>query len=140
MQIKTNGITIEISDSDFLSMLSDDDKVDLIEIMSCEDVVIKHVFDQISQLNGMTENGFSGSSRCGGSRLTGEGTVLDIARMWVAKSANVIANDVIEAQASAMKGLREENNNLRERIRKWEGSDYEEHITLEGEVTLVKCR
>ena len=44
---------------DVFDNTSDSFKLELVERLSCEDVIIKHVIDQV--LNGSTENGYSGS-------------------------------------------------------------------------------
>ena len=45
-------------------------KLELVERLSCEDVIIKHVIDQV--LNGCTENGYSGSEVIDNLRLNSE--------------------------------------------------------------------
>lgn len=49
---------LEIDICELLDKLSDDKKLELIESLSCQDSIIKHVSDQI--LTGWTENAFSG--------------------------------------------------------------------------------
>lgn len=44
---------------DVMYETSDQFKLELMERLSCEDVIIKHVMDQV--FNGLTENGYSGS-------------------------------------------------------------------------------
>lgn len=49
---------LEIDISELLDRLSEDKKLELIESLSCQDSIIKHVSDQI--LTGFTENCYSG--------------------------------------------------------------------------------
>lgn len=49
---------------------SDEFKLELVERLSCEDVIIKHVIDQV--LNGSTENGYSGSETIDWQRVNSE--------------------------------------------------------------------
>ncbi len=104
----SSGITITLNDaSSLIDLMSDEDRVEIIESLSCYDNVIKHVADQISSLYGMTENGFSGSQICGYERLCGEGTVLDKARYQVALSAQESNSELINQQSDAIKRLEE---------------------------------
>lgn len=63
--------------------MSDESKLILAERLSCEDVIIKHVTDQI--FDGLTENGYGGSELCDQQRL---GTPLQDARERVRKEGN----------------------------------------------------
>ena len=63
--------------------MSDENKLSLVERLSCEDVIIKHVTDQIFE--GLTENGYGGSELCDQQRL---GTPLQDARERVRKEGN----------------------------------------------------
>ena len=62
---------------------SDNFKLELIERLSCEDVIIKHVMDQV--LNGCTENGYSGSEVIDNLRL---GSELQQARERIRQQGN----------------------------------------------------
>ena len=77
--------------NELLELMSDDDKLQLIESLSCHDAVIKHVVAQIKHLYGSTENEHSGWS----SGATGS-TPLDNARNEIAESASELASDTIK--------------------------------------------
>ncbi len=63
--------------------MSDESKLRIAEQLSCDDVIIKHVTDQI--FDGSTENGYNGSERCDQQHL---GTPLQDARERVRKEGN----------------------------------------------------
>lgn len=55
-----NSVSIEITEpNELIELMSDDEKLELIESLSCHEAVIKHVADQL--IHGCTENGNSGS-------------------------------------------------------------------------------
>ncbi|MCK6946312.1 hypothetical protein L8Q47_15005 [Enterobacter bugandensis] len=102
----SHGITITLNSmSELVDLMNDEQQLELIETLSCYDSVIKHVADQISDIHGMTENGFSGSSVCSASRYAGAGTALDKARYEVAKHSSDSARRLIESQAQSIKQL-----------------------------------
>jgi hypothetical protein len=70
--------------------ISDESKLILIESLSCEDAIIKHVADQI--VDGFTENVYSGSSGYGEIEHL---SPLDEARRKVAKGAGELSNKII---------------------------------------------
>ncbi|MBW5857510.1 hypothetical protein [Yersinia enterocolitica] len=116
----SNGITITLNDaSSLIDMMSDEDRMQVIESLSCYDNVIKHVVDQISSMYGMTENGFAGGQRCGYERLYGEGTVLDKARYQVACSAQESNNELISQQSDAIKRLEERLSKTQDELLKF---------------------
>ncbi|MRT01915.1 hypothetical protein [Ewingella americana] len=119
INVKLNGITLQFDDATALiDLMTPEDRAEVIESISCYDDVIKHVADQISQPHGYTENGFSGSSRCGVERITGNGTVLDNARYQVAASASESSQKVIEEQAKIITNQSEEIERLRTEVYK----------------------
>lgn len=63
--------------------MSDESKLRFEEQLSCDDVLIKHVTDQI--FDGSTMNGYSGGERCDQQQL---GTALQDARERVRKEGN----------------------------------------------------
>lgn len=63
MQIEFKEGKISFDAYGLLSEMSDEQKLDFVERLACEDVIIKHVADQI--FDGLTENGHSGSSIIG---------------------------------------------------------------------------
>ncbi|HFH3797467.1 TPA: hypothetical protein ACGJ08_004874 [Yersinia enterocolitica] len=116
----SSGITITLNDaSSLIDLMSDEDRVEIIESLSCYDNVIKHVADQISSLYGMTENGFAGSQICGYERLYGEGTVLDKARYQVACSAQESNSELINQQSDAIKRLEERLSKTQDELLKF---------------------
>ena len=72
-----------ISLSYLFDNMSEEGKLRVAEILSCDDVIIKHVTDQI--FDGLTENGYGGSERINEQRL---GTALQNARERVRKEGN----------------------------------------------------
>lgn len=100
INLKLNGITLQFDDATALiDLMTAEDRAQVIESMSCYDDVVKHVADQICSPHGWTENGFSGSSRCGEDKYAGEGTALDKARYQVAMSASESAAEYMASQA-----------------------------------------
>lgn len=92
IELKVNdNVIINISEpNELLELMTGDDKVQLVESLSCHDAVIEHVVSQISSLYGCTENGNSGwSSGVLGSCL------LDKVRMSIAKDSSEIASKTI---------------------------------------------
>lgn len=76
-----------------LDAMSDQGKLDLVERLSTEDVVIKHVVDQI--VDGLTENCRSGSRLCGSA--VEHFLPLDIAHRRIAEASSEIAEKEIDA-------------------------------------------
>lgn len=102
----SNGITVTLNDfSSLIDLMSDEQQLELIETLSCYDAVLKHVTDQIIDLNGITENGYGGSSLCGHEKHAGNGTALDKARYAVACGAGDVSRQLIEAQSRNLKDL-----------------------------------
>ena len=58
IQTTINNDKIQIDLYDFIEAIPDETKLELIENLSCEDAVIKHVMDQV--LCDGTENGYAG--------------------------------------------------------------------------------
>lgn len=76
---------------------------ELLEDLSCDDVIIKHVTDQI--LDGLTENGWSGCSWL--SAQVSPQTGLDYARREVAKRSGEVAKKEIEKLEKELKETKE---------------------------------
>jgi hypothetical protein len=90
MNAKLNKGQLTIDISELLDSLSDEDKIELIETLACQDAIIKHVADQI--LTGWTENCYSG-----GTSYAVEGHApLDLARKRVIELAPEVAREEIE--------------------------------------------
>lgn len=86
-----------------LDAMPDESKMHLIERLSCEDVVIKHVVDQI--VDGLTENWCSGSRLCGTSEEVY--LPLDIAARRIAEASSDIAAKEIDALKRELKRTKE---------------------------------
>lgn len=71
-----------------LDAMSDQAKLELVERLAVEDVVIKHVVDQI--VEGLTENCYAGSRLCGSS--VEPNLPLDIAHRRIAEASSEIAS------------------------------------------------
>jgi hypothetical protein len=85
-----------------LNQVSGEDKIALIESLSCDEEIIKHVTDQI--LEGFTENGYFGSTGFGESEPR---TALDRARREIAKGASELAKEEIGAMENRVKSEKE---------------------------------
>ena len=85
MNINSEGKLV-IDVQDIFDNLSHDSTLELIESLSCSEVVIKHVADQL--LEGWTENGYHGSVSSG---LT-PSTQICAARDKIAKGAGDVAS------------------------------------------------
>jgi len=83
-----------------LHELPEDKHVELAESISCSNVVITHVMDQV--LHGCTENGFEGSWS------TSYGEPLQKYRMQIAKQSTEIAKKQIEELERRLKSQTEE--------------------------------
>ncbi|PNG11902.1 hypothetical protein [Stutzerimonas stutzeri] len=71
-----------------LDAMSDEAKLELVERLAIEDVVIKHVVDQL--VEGLTENCYAGSRLCGSS--VEPSLPLDIAHRRIAEASGDIAS------------------------------------------------
>lgn len=97
VEIKDGKITID--PIDLLSELRGEDKLTLIEALSCESEVIKNVSDQI--IHGCTENGWHGSISFGSE----PSTALSKAIRQVTESSS----DVAKAEIKKLKRLVEDS-------------------------------
>ena len=90
MNIEFKDGKISFDAYDLLNQMTDEQKLDLVERLSCEEVVIKHVAEQI--FDGLTENGHCGAFSSGSPSNT---TALMDARMRVANEAGEVATSQI---------------------------------------------
>lgn len=98
LSAQITGDKLEISVSQLIESLSDEDKIAFIESLSCDDAIIKHVSDQI--IDGWTESGYYGG-KCG---ATAEPiTPLDKAIRRVALAANDVAAKQIKDLERALR-------------------------------------
>ena len=74
---------VSINFLDIMDNTSPEFKLNLIEVLACEDTIIKHVMDQV--LHGYTENGYSGTVVVDNLRI---GSELQKARDCVMKQGN----------------------------------------------------
>jgi len=96
-EFKAGKITFELHD--LLGQVSTEQKMEMIESMSCDDDVIKHVSAQI--ISRWTENGYAGGSACTASDAPTMG--LDWACREVAKHSGEIAKREIERLEDALR-------------------------------------
>lgn len=82
-----------------IGLMSEADKLELIEALSCEDIVIKHVTDQICGLYSCTENDYRGSHIVADESFAGKGSTLDMAVYKVATLAEGLQTDIIRRQS-----------------------------------------
>lgn len=114
MKIEQNGITVIFDEPNtLLEAMTEDQKVELIESLSCHESVIKHVTDQL--IHGCTENGHSGTKVF----AWDDDYATQRAKNEIAKASDKIAQDKIKELerylASADKRILELNNELNER-------------------------
>jgi len=99
--MKIKGLEITISHWDFVESLSEEEKTDLIDALSCEDDIIKNVTDQIVHLT--TDNGSHGSVTSKAS----PSTPLSLATQEIAKNSSKIATREIKGLKREVKLARE---------------------------------
>ena len=90
MQIAFKDGKISFDAYDLFNAMTEEQKLDLVERLSCEDVVIKRVAEQI--FDGLTENGHSGSFGSGSPHYS---TPLMNANLRVANEAGEVAKSEI---------------------------------------------
>lgn len=98
----TEDHKFQFSLQDVLEKLPDDRKVALIEALSCEDAIIKHIMDQV--LDSCTENGWHGGRSSGNVTPF---TPIDIARRRIAESSSKVAAEEIAALKRAVESAKE---------------------------------
>ncbi len=107
-----SNVSVVISEpNDILELMSGEDKIQLIESLSCHDEVIEHVLNQITRLHGATENGNSG-----GSSGVGGSCALDKARAKIAESASELARDTIASLSSSLENKEARINELTDKL------------------------
>lgn len=101
MELKvTDYLTLKLSEPrELIELINDEDKIDFMQSLACEGIIIKHVADQI--IDGCTEDGYYGSKSCGTEH--NPSTPLDIAIRKVAKLSSEVARKEIEALESRLK-------------------------------------
>lgn len=108
MEVKyTKDGKLELDIEDLLRQLPEDQKLALMESFSCDEVIIKHVTDQL--LDGCTDNGFWGA---GGVASDAPYTALDKAKREVAKRSGEVAKKEIEALECALAREKEQHKEI----------------------------
>lgn len=100
-----------------LECAKDETRVELIESLSCDEAVIKHVVDQI--LDGWTESMFAGATVCEQEVSPRYG--LDFARREISKRSSEVAKQTIESLEKTIASLKQEVQELREK--EWQRID-----------------
>jgi hypothetical protein len=113
---------LEFELHDLLSCAKDETRIELIESLSCDEAVLKHVVDQI--LDGWTENMFSGVTGFDHDSTPRYG--LDIARREISKRSSEVAAKTIEDLEKTIARLKKENQELREK--EWQRIDSQRSI------------
>jgi len=101
MNVNYDNGKIEFHLRDILSLVSDEQKADMIQELACEDAIIKHISDQI--IDKFTENISSGYSNTYAAVEPDENFPLDHAWRRVAKASGDIAKREIERLEEALK-------------------------------------
>ena len=103
MKLEINSyMSIEVSEpNELLELMSDDEKLELIESLSCRESVIKHVADQL--IHGCTENGHSGWKSYGES----PDTATQLAIRSLIENINSLAYQEIQRLESLVKSEKE---------------------------------
>jgi hypothetical protein len=116
MNVKYKEGKIQFDLHDLLQYVDKETKLEMIESLSCDDTIIKHVTEQI--INKWTENCYSGGSNCTASSEVHLG--LDWAWREVAKRSGDVAKREIERLEEAIRykderylELLQENRELR---------------------------
>lgn len=104
----TQYLAIELTDpNELIELIDEDDKVEFMQSLSCHDVVIRHVADQI--IHGCTSGGYSGSE---GTTSESPSTPLQKAKREVALSSSDIASREIRSLERALSSQKERFNEL----------------------------
>ncbi len=95
--------------TDIFDEISDAHKCELVETLSCQCAVIKHVIDQV--IEGWTEGGYHGVTSCTPSATPTHG--IDVATRRIAKASGEIAKKEIGRLEEALAREEEANHKLR---------------------------
>jgi len=107
----TKHLTIELTEPcELVELMSDKDRVEFMQSLSCHDSVIKHVADQI--IHGCTEDGFHGGIAMVSDNPT---TALQKAQREVAMSFSDITSREIKELELAVKRNENQANEWREK-------------------------
>ena len=104
MKLEINKyLSIEISDpNELIELMSDSEKVELIESLSCHESVIKHVADQL--IHGCTENEYHGTI----SYSESPSTALQVAKRQLIENVNSLAYEEIKRLERLVKREKEQ--------------------------------
>lgn len=109
MTAKFQDGKLQLDFHDFLSSVPDEQKVELIESLSCDEAILKHVTAQL--LDGFTENTYCGSYTSLSSAEPH--TTLDKARREIALRASEQAEKTIKALSQRVADLERRESQLR---------------------------
>lgn len=115
MKINFTKGTLEIDLHTLLESVAPEHRVDLIESLSCDEEIIRHVADQI--ISRWTESSYSGSSWVTAPSDDTCSCALDVAWRRVAKASGEVAKREIERLESALKSREDDINRLNRFIR-----------------------
>ena len=120
MKLETNSyMSIEVTEpNELLELMSDNEKVELIESLSCHESVIKHVADQL--IHGCTENGRSGSMTYGESPQT----ATQLAVREIIENVNSLAYQEIQRPERLVKSEKETTQYLVDKFHSKSGGNY----------------
>jgi hypothetical protein len=108
MNIKYDKGNLVLDLHELLQYVDKDSRIEMIESLSCDEEIIRHVADQI--MNGFTKNCFSGGSEI---IASAEPTLaLDRARRDIAKKSSDIAKLEIEKLEQSIKYWQEQYDRL----------------------------
>lgn len=117
----TKYMSIELTEpNELVELMSEDDKVEFMQSLSCHDSVINYVAQQI--INGCTDDGFHGGVT---SVSANPSTPLQNAQREVAKNSGDIARKEIESLEKAL-------NNAVKSSDEWQDKYYELKNKIEG--------
>jgi len=110
--VKLEDGRLSVSVYALLDELTPEEQAEVVESLSCQDAIIKHVADQI--LDGFTENGSWGYEGTGISTISSP-TPLEAARRRVAE----MAGDVARRELKRMSGICERSHEQEKRYSDW---------------------
>ena len=114
MKVKIENSKIIFDAIELLKELSGEEQIGLIESLSCQDAVIKHVADQI--IHRCTDNGYYGYSGCSETPHT----PLDVAKRFVAEHSGEVAKREIRHLENLVKLKEKSLSEAWEKIHKLE--------------------
>jgi len=111
IKIEDTKIQLKIDIFDLLDSLSDEEKKQVVEVLSCHEAVIKHVTDQI--LDGYTDNGYCGAFATSSNEAKYL-TELQKSRVRISESLSELAYEQIRMLKIKNQNLAQELENARQ--------------------------